>query len=139
MISLVSISQVVSPTGSSPRYGSGYWAFNMMGKTLRKSYVSSDCDLFRLIFAATFTLLTPPIHVNGKATASSSTNICSLLFRRSIGKPWPSNCIVSNEDFLRIAELELELGADIRETSWLEYEVRMATSSFRDPDQYFEV
>ena len=96
--------------------------------------ILSDFDLFRLIFAATFTSLTPPL-LSGNQTASSSF----LLFHRSIGRPWPSNRISSNEDLLRIAELELEIGKEIRETSWLEYEVRMATGRLRDQDQYFEV
>ena len=96
--------------------------------------ILSDFDLFRLIFAATFTSLTPPL-LSGNETAS----ISSLLFHRSIGRPWPSNRVISNEDLLRIAELELELGKEIRETSWLEYEVRMATGRLRDQDQYFEV
>ena len=96
--------------------------------------ILGDFDLFRLIFAATFTSLTPPL-LSGNETASTS----SLLFHRSIGRPWPSNRISSNEDLLRIAELELELGKEIRETSWLEYEVRMATGRLRDQDQHFEV
>lgn len=96
--------------------------------------ILSDFDLFRLIFATMFTSLTPPLSSGNEAANSSS-----LLFHHSIGRPWPSNSIVSNEDLLRIAELELGLGKEIRGTSWLEYEVRMATGHLRDQDQYFEV
>jgi hypothetical protein len=110
------------------------WLFGIRHDGADAEKILNDFDLFRLIFAATFTSLTPSL-----LSDNEGANTSSLLFRRSIGRPWPSNRILSNEDLLRIAELELELGKEIRETSWLEYEVRMATGRLRDQDQYFEV